>query len=217
MLSLSALMRAIILEDMSQIEILTFSLGELSTNCYLVTDPITTDTFIIDPADDAPFLSEEITRRHLHPTALILTHAHYDHALALLELHLAFRIPIMLHPDDLFLYQRLHRYTPQPPIPHQNLTDHARIALGQTSLEVIHTPGHTPGSICLNHQPSHQLFTGDTLFLEAVGRTDLPYSSESNLQKSLARLAKLPAETICYSGHTDPTTIGAELSSLASR
>jgi hydroxyacylglutathione hydrolase len=195
------------------LNITTLILGELDTNCHLIWCDETSETAIIDPADSGDFITEKILDLHLTPTAIILTHGHYDHCLACLELKLNFRIPILIHQDDLFLYQKANRSAnyygnfksdPLPP-PDNFLKDKQIIDIGHEKLTVIHTPGHTPGSICLYSMP--YLFSGDTLFSDGVGRTDLSYSDPQKLQSSLKKLTKLPENTQFLSGHGESTYI----------
>ncbi len=151
-------------------EVITLSLGEQQTNCYLLIDEATQKTIIIDPADEADFISTTILEKKLVPEAILLTHGHYDHCMGVLELKLNFNIPIFLHKDDLFLYKNANKSSSfwsknqnrsvipgltrnpspilkLPPINHF-LTDNQIITFGESSLKVVHTPGHTPGSCC---------------------------------------------------------------------
>lgn len=187
-------------------EIKTLSVGELQTNCYLIYDQSSLDCFIIDPGEDADFITSQILELKLHPQAIILTHGHYDHCLGCLELKLNFNLPIYLNPKDSFLYQNANRSAdhwsstkalkqpPTQPLP-------ATLNLGDETIKVISTPGHTPGSVSLYSAP--HLFTGDTLFSDGVGRTDFSYSSSSDLKKSLKTLSNYPPNTIIYPGHGD--------------
>lgn len=199
------------------IKIITLPLGQLETNCYLVTCSETGATIIIDPADQGDLISQKILTEKLTPIAIILTHGHFDHVLALLETKLNFSLPIYLHPADSKLLSQAGKSAthwlgistdPVPPAD-RPLKDKQVIKIGHKTLKVIYTPGHTPGSICL-YSPPH-LFTGDTLFKEGIGRTDFSYSSPLQLTKSLKKLFKLPPETIIYPGHGDPSTLSAEI------
>ncbi len=197
------------------LNIITLTLGQLETNCYLIADEATNNCLIIDPADEADQITQKILDEKLTPQAIILTHGHFDHVLGCLELKLNFKIPTYLHPLDNFLLKQAQsnakhflglNVDPVPPADFP-LTDDQVIDLGAEKLIVIHTPGHTPGSICLLSPPSpvilnliqdrsrnefgmtkNAIFTGDTLFSDAVGRTDLSYSSPSDLQNSLKNL-----------------------------
>jgi glyoxylase-like metal-dependent hydrolase (beta-lactamase superfamily II) len=200
-------------------EITCLKVGDLSTNCYLATDKETNQTFIIDPADEGDFISTTILEKRLTPIAVILTHGHYDHCLAALELKLNFNIPIYLHQKDLFLYGKAHSSAkhfshiniPKLPPIDKFLSEGDILKFGSSELKVIHTPGHTPGSICLlyviptevegSHTTEQALFTGDTIFAEGIGRTDLSYSSPSDLRKSLQKIKPLLEDSLIYPGH----------------
>lgn len=174
--------------------------GSLATNCYLAWCPLTQEALIIDPGDEADYIVQKIQDLNLKPSAIVATHGHYDHTLAANDLRLIFKIPFYLSPKDSFLYRRTCPIAPdQMP---------SLIHFGQENHKIIPTPGHTPGSVCL--YSANILFSGDTLFQASVGRTDLPYSSAFDLQKSLRRLSKLPPETKVLSGHGEETTIGHE-------
>ena len=208
-------------------EIVCLTVGEIATNCYLVSDESSREALIIDPGEEGDFISTNILENKLIPKAILLTHGHFDHCLAVLDLKLNFDIPIYLHQKDLFLYEKAHLSAKHfsgitspklPPIDHF-LTDNQMLTFGRSSLKVIHTPGHTPGSICLLSQsseirdlPDRQagpksniLLTGDTLFADGVGRTDLSYSSD--LQRSIGKLSKIPVKSTIYPGHGDPTDL----------
>lgn len=188
------------------IDTISLTVGPLQTNCYIVTKD--NKTIIIDPGDEGDFISQTIIENNLNPVAIILTHGHFDHCLGTLPLKLNFPVPIRLHQKDLFLYKQANRSAkhwtgsagdPLPPVDNLITNKTQEIFF----LKVIETPGHTPGSICLYYQnhSSRTLFTGDTLFADGIGRTDLSYSSEEDLQKSLKKLNKLPKEITIYPGH----------------
>lgn len=188
-------------------KVITFILGELQTNCYIVIYQNTNQCLIIDPADEANFISEQILRQNLKPTAIIATHGHFDHILAADELQMAFAIPFYIHQRDLFLVKNLQKsasfwtkrkIVEKSPEKISFFQAHTRNFAG---LKIIHTPGHTPGSVCLYFPEEKTLFTGDTLFANGVGRTDFAYSSEKDLLTSLKNLSQLPPETKLYPGH----------------
>lgn len=201
-------------------ETICLRVGEMACNCYLATDLGTGKTMIIDPGEEADFITTTILENKLTPTGIVLTHGHYDHCLAVLELKLNFSVPIYLHPKDLFLYEKSHlsakRFSgigiPKLPSVDHLLEDGQEIQFGSSSLRVLHTPGHTPGSVCFFSDLD--LFTGDTLFSDSLGRTDLSYSSSTELTQSLSKLSKLPANTAIRPGHGDPSTLGHSLAEL---
>ena len=204
----------------------TLPVGDLEANCYLVSDG--NKCIIIDPGDDADFITETIASEKLTPIAIVLTHGHFDHVLGCLELKLNFNIPILLHEKDKKIYTSanqsakhwLKKNTLKVPPIDQFIKEGDIIKVGAQTLTVIETPGHTPGSICLYSSPPHNskfiihnsvLFTGDTLFKDAVGRTDLSYSSPSDLSKSLLKLKAVSCQlpTVVYPGHGESTTLAA--------
>lgn len=195
-------------------EIKCLRVGELQTNCYLIWDEDTRECFIIDPGDDADFLTTEILQLKLKPLGILLTHGHYDHCLACLELKLNFNLPIYLNPKDNFLYQNATKSADhwsatkalKQPLPSPMPSE---IILGEKTIKVISIPGHTPGSVCFYISP--HLFVGDTVFEDGVGRTDFSYSSGPDLQKSLAKILSYPENTLLYPGHENSPV---ELSTL---
>lgn len=200
------------------LDVETLTLGSLNTNCYVLTDNDSQQAFIIDPADNGDFISETLLRNHATPIGILLTHGHFDHVLATLELKLNFNLPIYLHPADLFLHHHANQSAqhwlgeasdPVPP-PDRGLKDGQIITLGESELMVVATPGHTPGSVCFYSPADQIIFTGDTLFHSDVGRTDFSYSNSKQLKKSLSALFSLPADTIVYPGHGEISTIGTE-------
>lgn len=204
-------------------QIKTLTVGPLQTNCYLLTDEHSQQTIIIDPGDEADFITTTILENKLKPIAILLTHGHYDHCLGVLELQLNFNIPIYLHQNDLPLYQEAHSSAkhfsnikiPALPAVKSYLEDNQTVFFGESTLRVIHTSGHTPGSCCFlvslseirNMESGIYLFTGDTLFATGPGKADHSYSSKSDLQKSLHYLQStiqgLRSTIYIYPGHED--------------
>ena len=174
------------------------------TNCYLVWDEVSKNCFIIDPADDAVFISEELLRLQLNPVAILLTHGHSDHTGAVLDLKLMYDIPLYASKLDNFLYDKKNKL-PSVNIINIDLDTETDIYLGKEKIEIFKTPGHTPGSICF--YTNKLLFSGDTIFAYGWGRTDLPYSNHNDLKNSIEKLIKLPKETTVLPGHEDATTI----------
>lgn len=194
----------------------TLIIGELQTNCYLVFDEKTKEGIVIDPADDANFITEQVLENKLKLKYLVATHGHFDHLLAAYELQLAFNVPLLLNKKDLPIVEYLtksatwwlkRQIIEKPPQNLQFVKENDEIKFGNQSLKVIETPGHSPGGICLYSAKKKVLLTGDTLFSDTVGRTDLPYSSKKDLKKSLKKLAGLPPETIIYPGHGNSASL----------
>lgn len=191
----------------------TFRLGDLQTNTYILERE--GNAIIIDPADDAPFITEELQRRRLSPLAIYGTHGHFDHMLAVGEMQMNFSIPYYLHTKDVFLIQRVDStaqhflgYRPvflppnniqTPPIGDQHI--------GPFSFRILHTPGHTPGSVSFYFEDERAIFTGDTLFFDSIGRSDHSYGSKKELSQSVSLLLTLPVQTIVYPGHGELTSI----------
>lgn len=202
------------------LDIHTLSVGQMQTNCYLVRDTGTNQGIIIDPGDDAEHISETILRLGMTPTMVVATHGHFDHIMAAFALRLAFGIPFAMHPDDEFLVGRMRETARHflgipdidpAPVIDRTLTDGSRITVGSEEVSVIHTPGHTPGSISLYGKTSNILFCGDTICAEgAVGRTDHQYSSAEDLRRTIRKILKLPLRTRLLCGHGNASSVGEE-------
>lgn len=193
----------------------TLVVGQLKTNCYLVID--SGKALIIDPGDDADYIQRIISDLEVKPTQIIATHGHYDHILAAGELKLAYNIPFLMHKADEFLLKRMGSSarhfsglsTDTAPKVDKYLTRSNPVTVGEDKLEVIETPGHTPGSVSLYNEEAKVIFVGDVMFAGGgIGRTDFTYSSLNDLQKSIKRFLKLPAATVVYPGHGEQTSIG---------
>lgn len=195
-------------------------LGAYETNCYIVrADESTEDCLIIDTGLQADRLIDFLRAHKLNPPAVILTHGHADHIAGLAALRDEFPgIKVYIHKLDAGLLTdtdgNLSALTGQP-----FSTDPADFSLKEgdvieragIKLEVIHTPGHTPGGICLYSKNESIIFVGDTLFADSVGRTDFPNGSATQLIESIKKkLCVLPDETIVYPGHGPTTTIAQE-------
>ncbi|MCX6732845.1 MAG: MBL fold metallo-hydrolase [Candidatus Roizmanbacteria bacterium] len=194
----------------------TYTLGELQANCYLLEHE--GEALIIDPADDSSFLLEEVLRRNLKLVALLGTHGHFDHVMAVGEIQMSFNVPFYIHKKDQFLIDRLentaehflgHKQIIIPP----KLIEHIQSGEFQISnfkFNILHTPGHTPGGLSFYFPEEKEVFTGDTLFAGAIGRTDLSYSNKKDLWSSLKLLLALPEETTINAGHGESSYIGQE-------
>ena len=188
-------------------------LGDLFTNCYIVSDEKTKETIVIDPADDGVGISDILEQKQLKLVGILATHGHFDHLLGALDLKLIYQVPFYCSSLDQFLLDRQketakHFLGRNIKVPNFRKIDvdldvTKEIFLGEEKLEVIKTPGHTPGSVCFYNQKNDWLFSGDTLFAECVGSTEHNYSSRKDLEKSLEIIAKLPEDTEILSGHGD--------------
>jgi len=198
-------------------KILTFVLGDLQTNCYLAICEKTKECLIIDPADEADFISEKILSLNLKPIAILATHCHFDHLLAAKELPLNFNLPFLCHKNEekILKYMKSsanwwlkRKIFEEPPEVEKFLKNKERIKFGEDYLTVTHTPGHTPGSVCFYNLKEKVVFTGDTIFSESfVGRTDFLYGSKKDLQDSLKTIFRKFSGFTAYPGHGEKFTI----------
>ncbi len=204
----------------SSISVMTLRVGSMETNCHIVYDSYSKEAIIIDPGDDAEYISDRLTQLALTPTRVVATHGHFDHIMAAFALTLGFSIPFGIHALDAFLVRRMREsaqhflvlpHIDPPPAIGQTLSDGDTLPIGRTNIFVLHTPGHTPGSVCF-YIPSESLIcTGDTIFAEgAIGRTDRSYASSKDIQTSIRMILSLPKHTRLLSGHGNETTVGAE-------
>jgi hydroxyacylglutathione hydrolase len=195
-------------------------MGELQTNCYLIWEELSKNCLIVDPGDDGAELAETIQTLGLKPIGVAVTHGHFDHILGVIDLLLIYCIPFYMSSCDQFLIDRaeetaahfLKRKINNPKIKQidVDLNKTIDIKIGKEKLQVIKTPGHTPGGICFFYKKDNWLISGDTIFKELRGRTDFAYGSKRDIFKSICKLMKLPKITKVYSGHGEETTIGKE-------
>jgi hydroxyacylglutathione hydrolase len=186
--------------------------GSLSANCYVVGAAETGEGMVIDPGGSAEEIKRAITDSSLEIEIIVLTHGHSDHIAALRDIQDRTGAEVAIHAADADFLETSSQFgisyrTPHPP--DRLLHEGDTIDIGGMSFTVIHTPGHTPGSICL--LSGNKVFTGDTLFHKGIGTTLMPGSSRRQLLESIqTRLMVLPDETIVYPGHGRETTIGGE-------
>ncbi len=194
----------------------TLCVGMLQTNCYIVGCEETKEGVIIDPGGNAKRILAEVEKLGLKIKYIINTHGHFDHTLANKEVVKATGAPLAIHSADApmltqgggaIFFGIIGKASPPADI---MLEEGQILALGNVELEVLHTPGHSPGSICLYNEEEGVLFDGDVLFNMGIGRTDLPGGNYNLMMDSLQRLLTLPDETMVYPGHGPPTTIGRE-------
>lgn len=183
----------------------TLTVGPIETNCYIIYNEDAKSALVIDPGDEAERILARLGALGLTPAAILLTHGHFDHVEAVKALAEKTGAPVYLHPADLALPPWLTRPLPET-LP---LSDGQRLSFDGMELEVLHTPGHTPGGVCFLWGSEGVIFTGDTLFAGACGRTDLG-GSWPQLAASLRRLAALEGSYSVYPGHGEPTDLDTE-------
>jgi hydroxyacylglutathione hydrolase len=206
--------------DTTRYHIIALTVGQMAANCYLVHDTKTQEVIIIDPGEDAAYIADRVTAIGATPKLLVATHGHFDHILGASELQLLFGVPFAIHEDDRFLVARMHETArhflgrdviEMPPVITQTFVDGDTVSCGDLSLRILHTPGHTPGSVCLYGQSLDVLFSGDTIFADgAVGRTDFSYASSEKLSVSLQRIFQLSLVTRILPGHGAETSVQKE-------
>jgi glyoxylase-like metal-dependent hydrolase (beta-lactamase superfamily II) len=196
----------------------TFPVGPLGCNCSIVADGAS--AVVIDPGDEPERILGVLRAHGLRCHTLLHTHAHLDHVLGTGRLQAETGATVALHPGDLPLWENVPmqaswvgwRPPPAPPPVQHELVDGEHIAIGQKRLQVVHTPGHTPGSTCFHEVGERLLFSGDTLFRFGVGRVDLGGLGMDVLLDSIrTRILTLPPETRVIPGHGPATTVGEEI------
>ncbi len=190
--------------------------GPIMANCFILGCEDTKEAAVIDPGDDADRILMVLAKAELKLKYLINTHGHFDHVGANKRMKDATGAQIAIHPDDESMIVDLSRHAAMFGLAAENsppadifLNDGDKISFGNITLEVIHTPGHSPGGVSL--YTSGHLFAGDTLFMGSIGRTDLPGGNYDTLISSIkSRLLTLDEDTMVYTGHGPETTIGNE-------
>jgi hydroxyacylglutathione hydrolase len=193
--------------------------GMLACNCSIVGDPVSGEAVVIDPGDEVERVQSLLAQHRLKVKYIVATHAHIDHVGGIERLQRATGAPVLMHEGDLFLYQHLAEQAAwlgvRPPATvsvDQFLTEGDKLRCGSLALEVLHTPGHSPGSVSLYLPGEHRrIFSGDTLFQGSIGRTDLWGGDYHQILHSIrTRLLVFPDDTPVFPGHGPPTTLGHE-------
>ncbi len=197
-------------------EIVALTNGAFAENCYIIADPGSGEAVIVDPGEETDLFLARLRGRGWTLKAIWLTHAHLDHVAGVGPLKAATGAPVFLHPADRLLYDHVPAQAAMfglaaqaPPPPDADLADGQTLAVGGCRFAVLHTPGHSPGSVSfVGHG---QAIVGDLIFSGSVGRTDLPGGDTETLLASIRdKLYALPNETAVLPGHGPATTIGAE-------
>ncbi len=188
-------------------KIKAIQVGDLGTNCYIVWDEHTNQAAIIDPGDDGAYLLEELKKLHLELKLILLTHGHFDHTGAVMDLYRATHAQVYIHKADRNLVNPFGGALVLPEDV-RFYDEGDQVTLDSLTFKVLHTPGHTPGSVCL--MAEDVLFTGDTLFRGSCGRTDFPGGSWTQMCHSLKRLYDLPGDYAVLCGHTGSSKLSYE-------
>lgn len=202
--------------------IFSLIVGPLQANCYLLSCPDSGATAIIDPGGDPGKIQKAIEENSLKPCCIINTHAHPDHTAANAALKAIYRVPLWIHGDEASMLEQADlvskvtgiSFEPSP-APDRLLRDGDELGVGSLKMRVLHTPGHSPGGICLllpgEGEGTPVIFTGDTVFAGSVGRTDLPGGSSQDLLNSImSKIITLPGGTRILPGHGPETTVEHE-------
>ena len=196
----------------------TLPVGLLRCNCSIFGDELSREAIVIDPGDNIEDILAVLDRHSLRVTAIVITHAHIDHIGGAAKLKAATGAPVAMNANDQELYEHLDVQaswlgieSPERTAIDRNLRDGDTLILGPAEFRVLHTPGHTQGSISLWIPAENKVLAGDTLFRDSIGRTDLPGGNPRQILRSIEdQLLRLPEETIVVPGHGANTTIGRE-------
>jgi hydroxyacylglutathione hydrolase len=192
--------------------------GPLQCNCSIIGDETTREAMVIDPGDDIQDVLALIRKHNLQVKQIVVTHAHIDHVGGAMKLRAATGAPILLNQNDYALLKMLDAQavwvgmlSPGKVDIDRSVTNGETVSAGSLNASILHTPGHTEGSICLYFPADKKLIAGDTLFAGSIGRTDLPGGSMQKILRSLHHtVLALPDETVVVPGHGPLTTIGEE-------
>lgn len=204
------------------LNIRTYPLGYIQTNCYIVSNT-TKQCLIFDPGGEGEKIISELHRLKMKPLAILLTHAHFDHIGAVEQVRVSFDIPVYIHTSEKkWLVDPSKngsaKYAEIPSIICNEadvlLNSESELKIGEFHMDLLHTPGHSPGSLTYYFKQDQFAIVGDTLFQNSIGRTDLPGGNQPELMKAIhTKLLTLPETTLVYPGHGPSTTIEAEMDS----
>jgi hydroxyacylglutathione hydrolase len=194
------------------------AVGPLRCNCSIIGDEVTHEAMVIDPGDNIDDVLAVVRKRNLQVKQIVVTHAHIDHVGGAMKLRAATGAPLLLNQNDYDLLKMLDVQAAWIGVANpgkididRSVTTGETIAAGSHTAQILHTPGHTEGSICLYFPAEEKLIAGDTLFAGSIGRTDLPGGSTQKIMRSLHdTVLSLPDETVVIPGHGQLTTIGRE-------
>lgn len=193
----------------------TLIVGALENNCFIIADDNTKEALVVDPGDEPDRILELITTNNFNVRYIVCTHAHFDHVGAISEIKEKTGAKITIHRDELEIYKAARDqaafwgYELDPlPEPDVFVSEGDKLEIGNLRFDILHTPGHSPGGICLYGEGI--LITGDTLFAGSVGRTDFYGGDMERLKGSFKRLISLTDEVRVFPGHGPESTIGKE-------
>ncbi|MBL7076948.1 MAG: MBL fold metallo-hydrolase [Kiritimatiellae bacterium] len=195
----------------------TIVVGEFAVNCFVCTGT-DSQALVIDPGEDAHVVVAHLKEQGLNVAAYLMTHGHCDHISGLAAVHDAFPAPVAMHPTDWdWAFTQANTLPPffctaprRPDSERVDLVDGSSYTYAGLTFSIIDTPGHTPGGVCIYFETEATLITGDTLFADSVGRTDLHGGDSRVLAASLKKLKTLPDQTTIFPGHGPSSTIGQE-------
>jgi glyoxylase-like metal-dependent hydrolase (beta-lactamase superfamily II) len=192
--------------------------GPLRCNCSIIGDENTREAMVIDPGDEIEDILGIVRKHNLQVKQIVITHAHIDHVGGAMKLRGATGAPVLLNQNDYALLKLLDVQAAWIGVPNpgqveidRSVTTGETVSAGSHTAQILHTPGHTEGSICLFFEPEKKLIAGDTLFAGSIGRTDLPGGNMQKIMRSLHQtVLTLPDDTVVVPGHGELTTIGEE-------
>ncbi|MBX4205861.1 MBL fold metallo-hydrolase [Candidatus Microgenomates bacterium] len=198
------------------LKVISLTVGQLKTNCYIVYDEKSEEGVIIDPGDDGQYITVSCLDKNITPKAVVATHGHFDHVLGAMEIKLVFNISFMMNKKDEFLLDRqettaeyfLGVKSDPPGKIDISLEEAGEIKIGESTLKIIETPGHTPGSVCFISNEDKMIFVGDLLFADkSTGEANHKYSSPIQLHDSIKRIKSEFRGYTAYPGHGEIFTL----------